>query len=238
MIKELRECRICWKIMEKGKNESWKKYNQKDKHLHCYRNSERPNNRTGQTIICEQCWKEVYKPKSQIKSKNYFCSMKCANDYQGRNKVEYTCKICWEKFYLSESRTRQTNPTYCSMHCRNQDTERIYQNAMKWNLAQLNKKWLNKLELRWREILQDIWIEFKEQVVMFDKFCVDVYIESKKLVIQWDWEYWHNKPKRKKLDESQDAYMNKCWVKVLRFTDKQIYLLTDYVYENIKRAIQ
>jgi len=237
-MKELKKCIICWWIMDKRKNESWKRYNWKQYHQECYRKSEKVKTKTGKIIKCKQCWKEVYKQKSHIeKSKNLFCCMKCNNEYQKKNKIEYTCKICWEKFYWSKSREKQANPTYCSMICRNKDTEKMLQNSIKWNLTQLNKKWLNKLELKWRKILQDIWVEFEEQVIMFNKFCVDVYIKSKNIVIQWDWEYWHNKPKRKQLDKSQDAYMKKCWVKVLRFTDKEIYNLTNKVYENIKRAI-
>ena len=46
-------------------------------------------------------------------------------------------------------------------------------------------------------------------------------LENKK-IIQWDGVYWHNKPKRKNLDISQDAYLKKCGYNVLRITDKQI----------------
>tara|TARA_R110000824_G_scaffold4193_1_gene19869 strand:+ start:542 stop:886 length:345 start_codon:yes stop_codon:yes gene_type:complete len=105
-------------------------------------------------------------------------------------------------------------------------------------LVQQKKNGLNKLELAGREILRRVGVEFEEQVLMFDKFLVDVLIESKKIIIQWDGEYWHTKPKRKQLDKSQDAYMNKCGYSVLRITDKKIKNNSRDVYENIKRAIQ
>jgi len=65
--------------------------------LFCYRNSIRPNNKKGKIIKCGNCGKEKYIPKSQIKNVN-FCSTKCANEYQGRNKIDFICKICGNKF--------------------------------------------------------------------------------------------------------------------------------------------
>jgi len=62
-------------------------------------------------------------------------------------------------------------------------------------------------------------------------------LKDKTIIIQWDGTYWHTKPKRKLLDESQDAYFNKCGYKVLRITDKQIKNNIEKVYENIRKAI-
>ena len=62
--------------------------------------------------------------------------------------------------------------------------------------------------------------------------------KNKKIIIQWDGEYWHKKPRRKQLDKSQDAYMKKCGYKVIRITDQQIKNNINKVYANIKRAIQ
>jgi len=45
---------------------------------------------------------------------------------------------------------------------------------------------------------------------------------TQKLVIQWDGDYWHNLPKRRQLDESQDKYMKKCGYKVLRFWEHEV----------------
>ena len=73
---------------------------------------------------------------------------------------------------------------------------------------------------------------------MFNKFLVDVLIPSKKLVIQWDGVYWHSKPKRKVLDQSQDAYFKACGYSVLRITDNQIKEDLEGVYANIKEAIR
>ena len=43
---------------------------------------------------------------------------------------------------------------------------------------------INKLELAGQKILKEIGIEFQEQVLMFNKFLVDVLIPSKNIIIQ------------------------------------------------------
>ena len=105
-------------------------------------------------------------------------------------------------------------------------------------ISQQKSKGLNKLELTGQRILTDIGIEFEEQVLMFNKFLVDVLIPTKNLIIQWDGVYWHSKPKRVILDKSQDAYLKKCGYTVLRITDTEIKNNKSLVYDNIKRAIQ
>lgn len=206
--------------------------------LICYRNGVRPKNKTGRVVTCKNCGKKVYKPLSQLKNNNQFCTKDCANKYSGRNKLKFICKICGERFYWSKSRTKDNNPIYCSWDCRVKDKEHIFKSAIAGNVAQQNKKGLNKLELAGQKILKEIGIEFQEQVLMFNKFLVDVLIPSKNIIIQWDGEYWHTKPKRILLDKSQDAYLKKCGYKVLRITDKEIKNNIKQVYANITRAIQ
>ena len=195
----------------------------------------------GEIIKCRQCDKEVYKKAHFFKkTKNSFCGTICANKFQEKDKIQKECKICNKIFLLSKSTIlhRKHTVKYCSIKCRNQDSEWVRNACIQGNLIQLNQKGLNKLELKGRQILQDIGIkDFQEQVLMFNKFCVDVLIESKKLIIQWDGTYWHTKPKRVILDKSQDAYFKKCGYRVLRITDLQIKNNLNEVYENIKRAI-
>lgn len=169
--------------------------------------------------------------------KKLFCSLKCANKYQGRNKLKFNCKTCGKIFKWSKSRISQANPKYCSMICRNEDTETLIFNSIKGNLSNLKKNGLNRLELKGNQILNELGIKYENQVLMFKKFIVDVLIEKSKLIIQWDGEYWHTKPKRKKLDESQDLYLSKCGYKVLRITDKQIKENINQVYDNIRKSI-
>jgi len=207
--------------------------------LECYRKSKRPQRMTGQKILCNFCGKEVYKQRCFVEKHNtLFCSRECANKYQGRNKIVFICKICSTPFRWSASRTKNNNPTYCSVECRNKDEEWIQNSYIKGNLVQQKKKGLNKLELKGRKILTDLKLEFNEQVLMFNKFLVDILLKKQPVIIHWDGLYWHSKPKRKRLDESQDAYLRKCGYKILRFTDKEIKNDVDEVYDTIKRTVQ
>lgn len=225
----IRTCPICGKTFYKKGNPSGGKC--------CSRECGAKYRKTGKIIKCGECGKEKYIPKNQIKNIN-FCSRDCANKYQGRNKLKFICKICGERFYWSKSRIKDNNPIYCSWDCRIKDKEHIFENAIKGNMAQQNKKGLNKLELAGQKILKDIGVEFQEQVLMFNKFLVDVLIPSKNVIIQWDGEYWHTKPKRILLDKSQDAYLRKCGYRVLRISDKEIKNNLKEVYANITRTIQ
>ncbi len=195
--------------------------------------------KTGKVVNCENCGMDIYKSKSNLdRAKNNFCSKECANEYQGRNKVKFICKTCLEEFRRSKSRVIYDNTTYCSMLCRNADKERMLENSIKGNLANLKKNGLNSLEKKGSLILNELGVIHETQVLMFNKFTVDVLIEELKLVIQWDGEYWHSKPKRIALDKSQDAYMEKCGYIVLRITDEQIKNDLNGVYDLIKKITQ
>ena len=115
---------------------------------------------------------------------------------------------------------------YCSIECRNNDTERMTEKAQVMNQIQLEKQGLNKLEKAGRYWLQSLGfilnVDFFEQVLLFDKFCVDVYFPKFNLAVQFDGEYWHKQPNRKKLDISQDAYLQKAGLKVFRITDVEM----------------
>jgi len=206
--------------------------------LECYR-KERPSRKTGKIVKCNFCSKEVYKSKVFLrKSINHFCSKDCTNKFKIKPKLYFNCKTCSKEFCWSKSRLKQANPKYCCMICRNKDTEHMVRTGVNSTLIQQKEKGLNKLEIKGREILTSFNIEFKEQELMFNKFLVDVLIESKKLIIQWDGEYWHTKPKRKALDKSQDSYLNKCGYIVLRITDKEIKNNLTQVYANITKSVQ
>lgn len=210
---------------------------------YCYNNFRKPRIKIGKIIKCEWCGKEKYKSKCHLKnSKNLFCSINCSNYFQGKNKLKFKCRICDKIFKWSKSRMKQANPTYCSMICRNKDKLRLCENSLKGNLAQINKNVLNRLEKKGTQILEKIGLkknyDFFEQVPLFNKFIVDIFIPNKKLVIQWDGVYWHTKEKRKKLDESQDKYLKKCGYEILRITDKEIKKNEEDVYDNIKRTIR
>lgn len=205
--------------------------------------------RTGYNTICDYCGKKIYQNKGQYeKSKNHFCSIKCANDFQKRNKIELTCKTCGKKFYRSPSWITNKAGYYCSLDCRNKDKEWQLKSHINANVIQSKRKGLNKLEKEGNIILKEIGIDFVNQKLVCKKFLVDVYIPSKNIVIQWDGNYWHGKnlkynemdyrqKKRHRLDKSQDAYMKKMGIKVLRFWEDEVYKKRSEVIDIIKRAV-
>lgn len=218
----------------------------------CKNTSKRPQRKTGKYVKCNQCGIEVYKRKTNLKNnKNNFCSHQCANTYQSRNKLEFVCKTCEKKFYWGKSRIKDNNPTFCSIECRNKDTE-WYKNAViQGNLVQQNKKGLNKLELLGKTILEQLELDFEEQVLIADKFLVDVFMPKHNLIIQWDGDYWHGhhtklkngypdarQKKRMLLDKSQNEYMKKCGYTILRFWEHEVVEEIKNNNENIKSTIR
>lgn len=216
----------------------------------CKNKAPKPERKTGLDVHCGHCNTMIYVRAGALKEKN-FCSWKCANDYQSRNKLKFICKTCKKDFFWSKSRIKDHNPTFCSIECRNVD-EDWYKNAViQGNMVQQHKKGLNKIELLGRTILEDIGFEYQEQILIADKFLVDVYLPKYNIVIQWDGEYWHGHPsklkdnipdhrqaKRMKLDISQDAYMKKCGFTVIRFWESEIIREVSEKNDNIKRRIR
>jgi len=162
---------------------------------------------------------------------------KIRDSLRNKYKGEYIgCKICNKRFWASPSDIKGGRK-YCSSKCQYGDKESLRKQGIASTLKQLNKKGLNKLELMGSRILRNIGIEFQEQVLMFDKFLVDIVIPSKKLIIQWDGEYWHSKKENRDRDNSSDIYLRKCGYHVLRITDKEIEKDIEGVYIKIIELI-
>lgn len=192
---------------------------------------------SGSTRICPVCKIKFYakgNPTARI-----FCSLFCSGKYRKTGEV-VKCLFCSKEVYKPKNQLDRAKNSFCSQGCANRyqeqtdDKEGMKANGTKSILSQLKKKGFNKLELSGRKILQDLGIDFQEQVPMYGKFIVDILIEDKKIVIQWDGEYWHSKPTAKQRDNSQDKYLEKCGYKVLRYTDKQMKNEIDLVIKDIK----
>jgi len=184
--------------------------------------------RLGEYRECEVCGKKIYIKRIYLNQHKYhFCSNKCQVEWQKRNKNKGICIICGKKFLYSKS---QNNRKTCSERCK----------GVWVSFLQSQNKGLNKLELKGREIIKEIDIEFQEQIVIENKFLVDVFIPSKKIVIQWDGDYWHNKPEVRIRDKSQNNYLKKCGYKVLRFWESEVYnqpnKIKDRIYETIRNS--
>jgi very-short-patch-repair endonuclease len=90
----------------------------------------------------------------------------------------------------------------------------------------------NKLEALGYSILEKLDIKFIPQYVINNKFTVDAFLPEKNIVIQFDGDYWHGNKntysnpdhrqlKRMALDISQDAYMKKIGILVVRFWESE-----------------
>lgn len=193
--------------------------------LSCYRSASKPDRKTGETRACAVCDKSVYISKNRLGLAHYFCSPAHANEWQGRNKTEFICKICGKSFRWSPSRQANNNVTYCSLTCRDADPARTEM------LLAMNKKqqegFQSSAEVLGYALLGALGIVYLPQHLVAGKFCVDAFIPDAKVVVQFDGDYWHGNParfstldarqaKRVRLDKSQDAYMVKCEFRVFR----------------------
>lgn len=216
----------------------------------CYRSSARPDRKTGVSSVCGQCGVEIYVQESARKDQN-FCSKACHNAYQGRTKTTHACKVCGSEFKWSPSRSKNQNPTYCSIACRNKCPDWKTSAVIAGNLKQQNSKAPTRLEVAGYAILDAAGVRYERQVLVAGKFTVDAVVSGKNIVIQWDGNYWHgyraandNTPldarqaKRSALDKSQDAYMAKCGYVVLRFWEHEVFNQPEKVREAIQSAIR
>lgn len=214
--------------------------------LECYRSSPRPQRKTGDTFPCAICGESVYVPASRLGQDRYFCSTDHANEWQGRNKTEHTCKMCGTSFRWSPSRSKANNVTYCSLKCRDADPERramlIAMNAKQQRMKP------NNIERAGYAMLDSLGIDYTPQHVIGGKFCVDAFVPGHRLVIQFDGDYWHGNPasfpepdhrqrKRMTLDRSQDAYMAACGYRVVRFWASEITKHPERVMSQLRQLL-
>lgn len=187
--------------------------------------------------ICDNCGKKFLRAKRELLNrKNVFCSLECANKFQGRNKITFKCVECGSSFRLSKSTvdSRKYNIKYCSLKCRNKSWE---QDGYSLLLDMCKKQQLlrpSKLELYGYSILDELGVDYIKQYKIKDKFMVDIFIPSKNLIIQLDGDYWHGNTKKFqklnnqqikqiKKDKSQDAYLKKCGYEVIRIWENELY---------------
>lgn len=186
--------------------------------------------RTGSESTCETCAKPFYVPRARANVARC-CSVECLTKWQGRNKDTYHCKTCAKPFRWSPSRKTQANPTYCTPKCRDADPART--EMLRAMNALQGLRLPNKLEARGYYILNRLKVAYTPQHLIGGKFCVDAFVASADLVIQFDGDYWHGNadrfpnPDRRQLrrmtmDRSQDAYMAACGYRVLRIWEHVI----------------
>ena len=140
------------------------------------------------------------------------------------------------------------NRKYCSVACKN-SCEDFKRDCLIKNNLDLQKRRPTRLEIAGRALLEAAGVQFSEQVLIDGKFVVDVMISGRKIVIQWDGDYWHGfkatndnvipdprVARRMALDRSQDAYMASKGLKVLRFWEHEVLGAPEAVRDRILLA--
>jgi very-short-patch-repair endonuclease len=91
-------------------------------------------------------------------------------------------------------------------------------------------------------------IAFARQVLIKNKFLVDALLTNDPVVIQIDGDYWHGNPeqfpnpdkrqrKRMALDKSQDAYMLKCGITVVRIWGSDLQMNPSFLLTKIEQVL-
>lgn len=196
----------------------------------CYTGAPKLHRRTGADRSCRQCGTRFYARKAR--SGAFLCSVGCANEWQGRRKDSYACKMCGKAFRWSPSRKVTQKPTYCTQACRDADPARA-EMLRGMNAKQARSMGPNKLEQGAYAMLDRLGVSYQPQHMIGGRFCVDAFVPDAKLVVQFDGDYWHGHPlrfpdpaprqqRRMALDRSQDAYMAACGYRVLRLWESDL----------------
>lgn len=197
--------------------------------LGCYRHLPKPGRRTGSMLPCAWCNRDFYVHANRRDAR--FCTTRCRDEWQGRNKTEHTCAICETIFKWSPSRTAsgRYNVTYCSLACRDADPERAAM-LLAMNTAQQLRR-TTKAEAAGYALLDGLGVAYERQALFMGKFTPDAIIPAAKLVVQFDGDYWHDRAgtskeprvlRRVALDQSQDAYIRACGWRVVRLWESDL----------------
>lgn len=189
------------------------------------------NLQSGSGVECDWCGKTSYRTDSQLKSINNFCSMECSIKHKRKDQIIVVCKICGKKRGISKSYfNRGLYTKYCSVECRNKDPEWIKQareNCLKGWLTLANRKGPTKLEIEGSSILESIGlkkgVDFQEQVPMFNRYIADIVMFDKKMVIEWDGDYWHNRSENIERDKKRNSIFKENGFRVIRFWEHEVY---------------
>ena len=173
------------------------------------------NDRAGLIKLdCEYCGKEF--ETYEIRPGKY-CSQKCG--YKAKTtRVEKECEHCGKLFEISPAKLKMGIGRYCSIKCN------------------LDSRQPTNLELKGRELLNDLGIKFEEQYPI-GFFVSDIYIPEANLIIEWDGDYWHSLKNNMARDKRKDKYLKRKGFTVLRFWEHEVYKEEEYVIDTIKQCI-
>lgn len=200
--------------------------------LTCYRQSSKPQRRTGEERECIRCGEPFYVSHSRIElGQGVYCTLACHNAAQGDGKTSHTCETCGTTFRWSPSRSGSGNYNirYCSLPCRDADPERR-EMLLRMNTDQQRGR-TTRAERIGCALLDRLGMKYVAQPVFAGKFTPDAAIPAARLVVQFDGDYWHDRKgtsqeariqRRVALDRSQDRYIRQCGWEVLRLWESDL----------------
>ncbi len=87
-------------------------------------------------------------------------------------------------------------------------------------------------------LLDELGVEYKEQVWLLGRFCVDFLLPRHKLVIEADGDYWHNYPDGLDFDKDRDkAITTRKGMDVMRFWEHDLERQPQKVKEELSRVL-
>ncbi len=190
--------------------------------------------RTTSHLRCELC--DAYLKKGRTR----FCGKSCYDEWQRRDTPMLICKTCKTRFpvhpsnliYKNNNRpTKQSVRQFCSPKCRYASPE-FHELAIQMNQIQQSGK-TTSIEKIGYGLLDELGVMYQPQHLISGKMCVDAFVKSANLIIQFDGDYWHGHPdrytvldsrqqKRRAYDISQDAYFRTCGYRVLRLWERDL----------------
>ena len=92
-------------------------------------------------------------------------------------------------------------------------------------------------ELFWNQVRakQFLWLKFRRQHSIW-RYILDFYCPEKKLCIEIDWEN-HFESETIIYDKIRTEFLESAWIKVLRFTNKEIMENIKWVMKSLEKLI-
>lgn len=184
---------------------------------------------THHKVKCPYCGKKNIKTNQKEKESKY-CNTTCSKKHR-LERNSFPCVQCGKIMYREPWR-QGNSPYYCSPKCYFKSGQPKLNGVLSLKSQHRNR---SGLELKGRELLESLGLRYEksfiEQVPILDQYCVDVYFPRRKLVIQWDGDYWHRNSKKR--DSLQKRRLRAVGYKVLRVKESEFK-----DYEKVKLRVQ
>ena len=165
---------------------------------------------------------------SQMAHESLLKEMKDSFHWKGSIDVErFYLRLYWDyELYESEDEYFEKKSPFGRGEAPEEQGDIYKKNFLAYNPSLLGKvkelkQNMTRAEKRlWYDFLQPLDIKVLRQQPI-DEFIVDFYIASKKLVIEIDWDtHWTDK--EIEYDEKRTKILNNLWLKIIRFTNKEV----------------